>query len=87
MSLTVLLGQLGFHVAGIVEDFLDEPFDPVDVVEHDAAEFADEIGVIFPLRGELNEGLDGGQGIADFVRKSSAIVSRDFKRSVRFIGA
>ena len=66
----VFLGQLRIHVTGVVENFLDQALDSMDIFEHDLTESLNEFRVVFSLRGELDEGFDRRQWIPNFVGKS-----------------
>ena len=66
----ILIGQPRFHVSSVIENLLNQPFNPIDVLEHNSAEFTDKVTVIFPFRSQLDEGLDRGQRVSDFMREA-----------------
>jgi hypothetical protein len=65
----VHVARLGGHVTRIVEDFVQQPLDAMDVLNGDLAEFTDEHRVLLALRSQLNKGLDRREGVTDFMRK------------------
>jgi hypothetical protein len=67
----VLVRQLRLHISGIVENFLDEPFDTIHIVEHHFAEFLNELRIVFSLRGQLDKRLDRREGVSNFMGEAA----------------
>src|SRR6185437_1537816 len=67
----IFIGQSRFHVPSVVENLLDQPFNPIDVIEHNSTEFTDKSSVILTFRSQLNKGLDRRQRISDFMSEPS----------------
>ena len=67
----VFLLKLRLAILRVVENLLNEPFDPRDIFTHDGAERSAEFGIVLSQRAQLDECLNGGERISDFVGKSS----------------
>ena len=65
----VFLLKLRLAILRVVENLLNEPFDPRDIFTHDGAERSEEFGIVLSLRAQLDECLNGGERISDFVGK------------------
>ena len=67
----VLVRQLGLHVSGVVENFLNQPFDPIHIVEHHFAEFLNKLGIVFSFRGQLDKRFDRREGVSNFMGEAA----------------
>ena len=65
----VFLLKLRLAILRVVENLLNKPFDPRDIFTHDGAELSEEFGIVLSLRAQLDECLNGGERISDFVGK------------------
>src|SRR6184192_1661606 len=67
----VLQDKLGFAIADIIKNFMNQSFDAIDIFNDDLAEQVNEFGIISSSRCKLNECLDGSQRIPNLMCKAT----------------